>query len=76
MIRLPYRSRAEVRLGCDAALAYLRELIAAGWEYPDAHAKAATRFDIDGDELAAAYDNADSGNDDSDAESKRRGGAW
>jgi hypothetical protein len=61
MIRLPYRSRAEVRLGCDAALAYLRELIAAGWEYPDAHAKAATRFDIDGDELAAAYDN-DSGN--------------
>lgn len=41
-----------------AALELLQELIAKGWEYPDAHAKACVKFGIDGDLLAEAYDNA------------------
>jgi hypothetical protein len=38
------------------ALDYLNELIAAGWEYPDAEYKAATKYQVDADELRAEYD--------------------
>lgn len=41
-----------------AALDMLQALIAQGWEYPDAHAKACTKYGIDGDTLADAYDAA------------------
>lgn len=41
----------------DAALQYLEELIEQGWEYPDAHPKAAMKFKVDADELQALYDN-------------------
>ncbi len=38
------------------ALVYLNALIAQGWEYPDAHAKAATTFAVDSVELQHLYD--------------------
>jgi len=40
-----------------SALEYLLELIATGWEYPDAAYKAACKFDVSADELRACYDN-------------------
>lgn len=40
----------------QAALDYLNALIAQGWEYPDAHAKAATTHRVDAAELQAEYD--------------------
>lgn len=40
----------------QAALAHLNALIASGWEYPDAHAKASMTHKIDAGELQAAYD--------------------
>lgn len=39
------------------ALEYLLELIATGWEYPDAEYKAALKFGVPADELRACYDN-------------------
>ena len=38
------------------ALHYLRQLIADGWEYPDAHWKASHRMRVCPDALQAAYD--------------------
>ncbi len=40
----------------QAALDYLNALIAQGWEYPDAHAKAAMKHGVDGAELQSEYD--------------------
>ncbi len=40
----------------QAALDFLNALIAQGWEYPDAHAKAVVRHCVDGSELQAEYD--------------------
>ena len=42
-----------------AAHAFLRQLIADGWEYPDASAKAATTFNVSTEDLAKEYDDAD-----------------
>lgn len=39
------------------ALDYLNKLIAAGKEFPDASSNAAIKFDVDIDDLTAAYDN-------------------
>jgi hypothetical protein len=38
------------------ALDYLNELIAAGWEYPDAEFNAARKFSVSADDLRADYD--------------------
>lgn len=38
------------------AHSYLLELIADGWEYPDAHSKAANKFKVNGDQLSELYD--------------------
>jgi len=38
------------------ALNYLCELLAEGWEWPDASAKAAVKFKVNIDELTAEYD--------------------
>jgi hypothetical protein len=35
----------------------LLELIAGGWEYPDAEYKAATKYKVPADELRDCYDN-------------------
>lgn len=40
------------------ACSYLLGLIADGWEYPDAHAKAANKFKVNADHLADLYDQA------------------
>lgn len=40
----------------DRAFLYMVDLLAQGWEYPDAHTKAVTRFNVDGEELATMYD--------------------
>ena len=40
----------------QAALAHLNALIASGWEYPDAHAKATTTHRVESASLQAEYD--------------------
>lgn len=40
----------------QAALDYLNALVAQGWEYPDAHSKAAMKHGVDADDLQVEYD--------------------
>lgn len=42
-----------------SALAYLRQLIREGWEYPDAHPKAADHYFVCPEALQEAYDTED-----------------
>ncbi len=41
----------------DQALTYCLQLMRAGWEWPDASAKAATRYGVRIEALTEAYDN-------------------
>lgn len=45
-----------------AAAQYMRELIDAGWEYPDAQWKAATARGVEANALADEYDNQSKAN--------------
>lgn len=35
---------------------YLLDLIADGWEYPDAHSKAVSKYKVNAEQLADLYD--------------------
>lgn len=40
----------------EKALDFLNSLIADGWEFPDAHSKAASKFKVNSDQLTELYD--------------------
>lgn len=55
-LRIPVNLKKTTENTMQAALKYLNHLIAQGWEYPDAHAKAATTHRVDAVDLQAEYD--------------------
>lgn len=46
----------EQHIVLGTAIYALRDLIAAGWEYPDAEHRIATKFKVEHADLRAAYD--------------------